>query len=337
MNSLHARVPGGSTGPETATGSDRLRYFGAYGQLRRHGRVSTATSEYLSDWSFRAAAGERHLVVGRESTGGARSWMTIELPDFDCRILGRSIARVRDVFCRGAADSPPEIAGYIRDAAEYLRGLDVDILMVDAWNSDAPLETACIEAGLVPGATRLRWIRPGMPGRAAGPLRGRHVVRAARASDLKHLLPLAAQFGPGQYAGVCGIGAEMTALYYSRWMEEAWRGSFADDVLVAENSAGPCAFASFKLRRDLLQATGRRIMGGGLAAVARGSEGALIALMCAMMARVDAGDYDGVEFDMYDGNDAAERCLRAFDFRHVDTARVMHWCLESRATARGGG
>jgi len=300
--------------------------FGAYSQALRHGAPVVCGAEYrrmhlVSRDISRAAS----VVVERDRGDTPGYWGRAELPAFDADVLGRTVARIRDVFLLRANRGGPVLADSLACLLGDLHGRGVGIVLADAWSGEEAFRDALRTCGFSRGATRLRWVRGPAAAGTGLRLRTRFGVRPARASDLARLLPLAGRFGPGQYAGVRGIDPADTERFYARWMERAWSGEFADEVLVADGRNGPCAFASFGLRQDLLNLTGRRIMGGGLAAVAPGSEGALIALMREMMARVDGGEYDGAEFDMYEGNSAALRCLQAFGFAHVDTACVMHF------------
>jgi len=314
--------------PALPAAETKLHGFGAWRQIGHHGPVGISVREYLQTWTRRGS--------GQVVDGDPDVWTVLDFPAFDHEVLGRTVARVRDIFMAVPCVSVDRLAGHMRGLATALGGAGADLVLAEAWQGEKALARACAQAGFSAGAERLRWIRA-RQGAGGRRLRTPFAVRTATPQDLAALLPLAQRFDAGQYEGVDDVGPSLVASWYAAWMARAWRGEFADEVLVAEGRTGPCAFASFKLRGDLLVATGRRIMGAGLAAVARGAEGALVALVSAMMARVDAGDYDGVEFDMYAGNEPAQRCLQAFDFRCVDAARIYHLCPGRTGLSAGPG
>ena len=115
---------------------------------------------------------------------------------------------------------------------------------------------------------------------------------------------------------------------YEQWAKQLLDGGIAERIIVAERRGRVIGFLGYRLKKDILAATGVRVVGGGLGGCLPEGFGAYAAILEEAM-REGMHRYDMQDFETQLGNVNIVRIYQKLNFEYARAKHTFHYFFDS--------
>ncbi|MDD5557015.1 MAG: hypothetical protein PHN82_07180 [bacterium] len=314
-------------GPGDEAGARALIESYRYNDLRRYRLFSRERqAAYLLHKLAACRADGKVLVAERD--GAVRALAAARPLSWDSSIFGVRMGHV-PLFVHGEGASREDLAA-LRDALlDRCRADGYAHLNVRADADDFPLIHCLEAAGFFLTDTIVTYIF--IPRRQElGHGKYLFKTRLYRPEDHDGVLRVAEEAYRGfigRYHADPRLPRERCDRLYRLWAERILDAGIAERIIVAERKGKVVGFLGYRLKRDILDATGVKVVGGGLGGCLPEGFGAYVAILEEAM-REGMRRYDMQDFETQLGNVNIVRVYQKLNFEYARARHTFHAWLD---------
>jgi hypothetical protein len=297
----------------------------AYGDLRRYRLINREKQIAHLERRIAACAREGGVWVS-ERDGGIDALAAVRPLPWDSSIFNIKMAQIPLLLHRGGSDaSRAEVLALIDALIEHCRGAGIVHLNVKADADDFTL-MQCLEGkGFYLVDTIVTYIF--IPRRQElGHGKYLFKTRVYRPEDHDAVLHVASEAYKGfigRYHADPHLPRELCDRLYQMWARQLLDGGIAERIIVAERKGKVVGFLGYRLKRDILESTGVKCVGGGLGGCLPEGLGAYTAILEEAM-REGMHRYDMQDFETQLNNVNIVRVYQKLNFEYARAKHTFH-------------
>ena len=131
----------------------------------------------------------------------------------------------------------------------------------------------------------------------------------------------------GRYHADRHLPRQLSDELYANWAQQLVDGGLAEQIIVAERKGRIVGFVGYRMKKDILAATGLKVVGGGLGGTTSEGLGAYSALLEEAM-REGMHRYDMQDFETQINNVNIVRIYQKLNFEYARAKYTLHGWLE---------
>lgn len=273
------------------------------------------------------------LVAGIDEAGAVIGLLAADLFDWGSRHFGFGMAHLQTMLVSGVVrEREARFQMFARLFAEYEAWRPqhaVAHTALRALSEDLPLIHFLEDRGFRMMDTMTTYVFNRHEHHRIAKGRAFFSPRPYRENDREPVLALAqGSFSSTRFSNDPAMTREGLSSFYREWGEKLCAGEMADTLLIAQNEEqAVVGFLGFRCDQAVLNATGKRFMGGGLGAVSPAAPGAYPALLNHAISLGAAENHDLAEFETQVQNSTVIRVWHALKCRQVKVSHTFHQYL----------
>ncbi len=299
-----------------------------FNDLRRYRLFNKARQQAYLQYRIDACVQDGSVWVAEEGGRIVAATAVRPLP-WDSSVFSVPMAQV-PVFLHDGGGSAREAVAALSDAlitqcrADNLRHLNIridadDLVLIQALETRGfYLVDTVVTYTFIPKRQELAHVKHLFATRTYRPEDRDQIIEVARIAYQSYI---------GRYHADRHLPRDLSDKLYALWAEQLVDGGLAEQIIVAERKGRIVGFVGYRMKKDILAATGLKVVGGGLGGCTPEGVGAYSALLEEAM-REGMHRYDMQDFETQINNVNVVRIYQKLNFEYARAKYTLHGWLD---------